>query len=130
MQYQRGPFKQLQNHPNSLWGSPSQRAYFCIGLFLFWHFFVVAFLLCLTRHAVLFYRQYGVFGDLYHIVVEVFKNQSIDFSSVWDKGTDFIGYNLLAIVENPNLVVIPLQNYESKKTICKKISPQKHNSSQ
>ena len=98
-------------------------------MFLFWRFFAVAFLLFLTWNAVLFYHQFGVFGDLYHIVVEVFKNQSIDFSSIWDKGTYFIGYNMLTIVENPNLVVIPLQNYESKKIICKEINSQKHNSS-
>jgi hypothetical protein len=99
-------------------------------VFLFWRFFAVAFLLLLTRHAVLFYCQLGVFGILHHIIVEIFKNQSIDFSSIWDKGTDFIGYNMLAIVENPNLVVIPLQNYESKKIICKEINSQKHNSSE
>ena len=94
-----------------------------IGVFLFWRFFAVAFLLFFTWNAILFYRQFGVFGILYHIVVEVFKNQSIDSSSIWDKGTDFIRHNLLAIVENPNLVVIPLQNYESKKIICKEINP-------
>ena len=96
-------------------------------MFLFWRFFAVAFLLFLTWNAVLFYHQLGVFGILYHIIVEIFKNQSIDFSSIWDKGTDFIGYNLLAFVENPNLVVIPLPNYESKKTICEEINSHKHN---
>jgi hypothetical protein len=98
-------------------------------VFLFWRFFAFAFLPYFTCNAVLFYRQLGVFGVLYHIVVEIFKNQSIDFSSIWNKGTDFIRNNLLAIVENPNLVVIPLQNYESKKIICKEINSQKHNSS-
>ena len=98
-------------------------------MFLFWRFFAFAFLLYFTWNAVLFYRQLGVFGVLYHIVVEIFKNQSIDFSFIWNKGTDFIRHNLLAIVENPNLVVIPLQNYESKKIINKEIKSQKHNSS-
>ena len=99
-------------------------------MFLLWRILAVAFFLFLKRDAVLFYYQLGVFGILYHIIVEIFKNQSINFSSIWDKGIDFIGYNLLAIVENPNLVVIPLQNYESKKIICKEINPQKHNSSE
>jgi hypothetical protein len=108
MQYQRGSIKQLQNHPHSLWGSPSQSPYFSIGVFLFWRFFAVAFLLFFTWNAVLFYRKFGVFGILYHIFMEVFKNQSIDFPFIWDEVTDFIRHNLLAIVENPNLVVIPL----------------------
>tara|TARA_Y100000992_G_scaffold195858_1_gene133180 strand:+ start:306 stop:569 length:264 start_codon:yes stop_codon:yes gene_type:complete len=86
-------------------------------MFLFWRFFAIAFLLFFTWNAILFYLQFGFFGILYHINVEVFKNQSINFSSIWDKVVDFIRHNLLAIAENPNLVIITLQNYESKKII-------------
>tara|TARA_B100002019_G_C20839233_1_gene389059 strand:+ start:95 stop:394 length:300 start_codon:yes stop_codon:yes gene_type:complete len=97
-------------------------------MFLFWRFFALAFLLFFTWNAVLFYCQLSVFGIVFHIIVEIFKNRSIDFSFIWDQGIDFIGYNLLAIVENPNLVIIPLKNYEQKKIICKEINTQKHNS--
>ena len=86
-------------------------------MFLFWRFFAITFLLFFTWNAILFYLQFGFFGILYHINVEVFKNQSINFSSIWDKVIDFIRHNLLAIAENPNLVIITLQNYESKKII-------------
>ena len=99
-------------------------------MFLFRRFFSVAFLFFFTGNALLFYCELGVFGILYHIIMEIFKNQSVGFSSIWDKGNDFIGYNLLAIVKNPSLVVIPLPDYESKKIICKETILQKHNSSE
>ena len=75
------------------------------GLFRYWYVFVLAFF-CYYISSILYMECYIIlspvwfFGILYHINVEVFKNQSIKFSSIWDKVIDFIRHNLLAIAEN------------------------------
>ena len=71
------------------------------------------------------------FSFVFHnIGVEILKTQTIDIAVVWHKSTYRTWDHLLTIVENPNIVIIPLQNDEKKKTNCKEINLLEHNSTQ
>tara|TARA_X000000950_G_C13384242_1_gene445630 strand:+ start:153 stop:371 length:219 start_codon:yes stop_codon:yes gene_type:complete len=67
---------------------------------------------------------------LHSTVVGILKTQTIGIAVVWHKSTYRTWNHLLTIVENPNIVIIPLPNDEKKKTNCKEINFLEHNSTQ
>ncbi|MEC7617671.1 MAG: hypothetical protein VYD39_05635 [Bacteroidota bacterium] len=60
----------------------------------------------------------------------ILKTQTIGIAFVCHKSTYSTWNHLLAIIENPNIVIIPLPNHEKKKTNCEEINLLELNSTQ